>query len=216
MLYFTKDAVLRLHDHIIYHYGGETGVLHEGLVDSAAQRPRTVISNIEMYNGCIAKASSLAYALISWHPFVDENKRTALYSMANMLAINEIYTPFPPYLIKYSLLVAREKMTEEEFTKRIDVICAPNNSLRRFWKHFRYYTIPSWELKLLMRYTPKGTIEKLVDWLAAGDYQTLQTTLKEYANMPQRTENPSFRYMEGDIIDSIEGRPDRIVSMKRG
>ena len=202
MLYFSKQGLLRLHDHIIYHYGGETGVLHEGLVDAAAQRPRTTIANTEMYKGYIVKACSLAFALISWHPFVDGNKRTALYSMANMLSMNGIYMPFPPYLVKYSLLVAREEMKEAEFTKRIDSICAPNNSFQRFWKDLRYSKTPQWELRLLNRYTSKGTEQKLVDWLAAGDLPTLQQTMQDYSNMPKRTESPEFKYKEGDILET--------------
>jgi hypothetical protein len=131
--------------------------------------------------------------------------------MANMLSMNGIYMPFPPYLNKYSLLVAREKITEDQFTKRIDRICAPSSSFTRFWKELRYYRIPNWELRLLMRYTPKRTVDKLVDWLAAGDLPTLQKTLQEYASMPKRTESPIFRYHEGDIVESSEGREDRII-----
>ncbi|MGH2638960.1 MAG: type II toxin-antitoxin system death-on-curing family toxin, partial [Rhabdochlamydiaceae bacterium] len=198
---------LRLHDHILYHLGGEAGILNLGLVDSAAQRPQSVVYGKEIFTGCVIKAASLACALISWHPFVDGNKRTALYSMAIMLDMNGIYMPFPPYLVKYSLLVAREKMTESEFAQKIAWRCARKGSLMQFYKELRYDRIPKWELNFLLkrRFTRRRAIDKMVDWLAAGYYETLQKTMEDYHNRPRPVEKDTFRFDDDDMFSDAYG-----------
>ncbi len=207
MRYLTTGALLRLHDHIIYHFGGESGVLHQGLVDAAAQRPQTIIHQTEIYKGCIIKAASLAYALITWHPFVDGNKRTAVASMSMMLDANGIHMSLAPYLVKYSLLVAREQMDEDHFVKQIYKISSPKNSFSRRWKDLRYYRIPTWELLGFARLGGRLRIyremyaERLLDWMAAGDLPTLRKTLEDFANQPHRKESALFHFQEGDIIE---------------
>jgi len=182
--------------------GGESGILNIGLVDSAAQRPQTIVYGHEIFKGCIIKASSLAYALISWHPSMDGNKRTALYSIAIMLQMNNIFMPFPPYLVKYSLLVARQEMSEQQFAAKITKICAKEGSFMHPWKYLRYHKLPIWEVTYLLntRFTRGRGMNKILDWMAAGDAKTLEKTMEDYSNMPKRKEKQDFIMKDDDVI----------------
>lgn len=150
MFYPTLDLLKKIHAYIIESEGGTQGILSESLLESSLDRPLTKIRDFEPYKDIIRKAVALSYSIISWHPFVDGNKRTAIYILDDFLYVNWIYISIPIYMAKYTLSIAldessKEHMSEEEFYRKILPLCSRNivaksiKDLRyRRWTEFRF------------------------------------------------------------------------------
>ncbi len=81
----VKDAVAA-HDALIEKYGGSFGMLDEGALEAAINRPQT-----GYYNSIIEEAAALMESLTMNHPFIDGNKRTAFAVCDGFLRINGYY-----------------------------------------------------------------------------------------------------------------------------
>lgn len=73
-----KRSVLALHQRQISEFGGLNGIRDEGLLDSALSKPQKRFYYGEQVVDFPAMAAAYAYGLVSNHPFLDGNKRTAL------------------------------------------------------------------------------------------------------------------------------------------
>jgi death-on-curing protein len=82
-LYPTLEEALYLHDVLIQRFGGKSGVLDKGLLESALARPRS-----GYYTSLSEQAAALMQSLAMNHPFVDGNKRVAFALTAVFLKIN--------------------------------------------------------------------------------------------------------------------------------
>lgn len=72
------QKIVRLHDEIIKIYGGAKGLIDIGILESSLTRPFTgTAAGEEFFPTEIEKAAALFEGIISFHPFVDGNKRTA-------------------------------------------------------------------------------------------------------------------------------------------
>lgn len=72
------QKIIRLHDEIIRIYGGATGIIDAGLLESTLVRPFTgTADGEEFFPTEIDKTAALLEGIIIFHPFVDGNKRTA-------------------------------------------------------------------------------------------------------------------------------------------
>lgn len=152
MFYPTIGYVQKIHSYIIKSEGGSDGILSESLLESAIDRPKTRIAGYEPYSGTIRKAVAMSYAIIKWHPFVDGNKRTAVYVLIDFLYTNWINISVPVYMAKYTISVASDEaslghMSEEDFYKKVVPLCSRNllvkfiKDLRyKYWTEFRFKT----------------------------------------------------------------------------
>jgi death-on-curing protein len=86
--YLTIEDILALHDYAIQRYGGSPGVLGMGRLESALDAPKQTMFGEELYPDVFAKSAILVYLLVKNHPFIDGNKRTALYTLLRFLEIN--------------------------------------------------------------------------------------------------------------------------------
>lgn len=86
--YLTADEIEDLHEQIILCYGGVGGVLSYDLLESASARPRAAILGQELYPTIEEKAAALMHSIITNHPFVDGNKRTAFLATQEFLRLN--------------------------------------------------------------------------------------------------------------------------------
>lgn len=68
--------------------GGEALIRDEGLVDSAASRPRTTTFGEEAYPDPHLKAAALMHSVLRNHPLIDGNKRLAWVAARVFLALN--------------------------------------------------------------------------------------------------------------------------------
>lgn len=82
-LYPTLEEALYLHDILIQRFGGASGVLDKGSLESALARPRS-----GYYRFLSEQAAALMQSLAMNHPFVDGNKRVAFALTAIFLKLN--------------------------------------------------------------------------------------------------------------------------------
>ncbi|HWO19159.1 MAG TPA: type II toxin-antitoxin system death-on-curing family toxin [Kofleriaceae bacterium] len=68
---------------------GEEGILNEGRLDSALDRPRTVVGYVPD-TSLEELAASVAVGIAKGHPFIDGNKRTACVVSLMFLRLNGI------------------------------------------------------------------------------------------------------------------------------
>jgi death-on-curing protein len=82
-IYPTLEEALYLHDILLEKFGGATGVLDKGLLESALARPRS-----GYYRTLSEQAAALMQSLAMNPPFVDGNKRVAFALTAVFLRLN--------------------------------------------------------------------------------------------------------------------------------
>lgn len=70
--YITTEEIVAIHDEIIKETGGYSGIISYSKIPKTIERV----------------AATLFYGILTSHPFVDGNKRTALESMKTFLSIN--------------------------------------------------------------------------------------------------------------------------------
>jgi death-on-curing protein len=77
--------VEKIHDILIENFGGAKGIRDRGVLESAINRPYQTFDGQELYPSPIDKAAAIFESLISNHPFIDGNKRTAYVIMRLVL-----------------------------------------------------------------------------------------------------------------------------------
>ena len=81
--FLTADEVLAMHERLIAVFGGRAGLRDRGLLESALHRPQT-----GYYPDLAEMATALFESLIINHPFVDGNKRVAVFATDVFLRLN--------------------------------------------------------------------------------------------------------------------------------
>jgi len=74
-----------IHEILIDKFGGTKGTRDLGILHSAINRPYQTFDQKELYPEPIDKAAAIFESLISNHPFIDGNKRTAYVLMRLIL-----------------------------------------------------------------------------------------------------------------------------------
>jgi death-on-curing protein len=80
--------VEKIHDILIENFGGSKGIRDRGALESAINRPYQTFDGQDLYPDPANKAAAIFESIISNHPFVDGNKRTAYVLMRLMLLEN--------------------------------------------------------------------------------------------------------------------------------
>lgn len=84
----NKDQIVLLHNAIYERYGGDHGVLNEGMLDSALQVPFQTFGGEELIPDTKEKIVRLAFGLIKNHAFRDGNKRIGALVLLTLLELN--------------------------------------------------------------------------------------------------------------------------------
>jgi death on curing protein len=79
------SEVEKIHDILIEKFGGAKGIRDKGALESAINRPYQTFDGQELYLSPIDKAAAIFESIISNHPFIDGNKRTAYVLMRLLL-----------------------------------------------------------------------------------------------------------------------------------
>jgi death-on-curing protein len=118
MRYLSIIEVLEIHDQIISASGGSRGIRDIKALESAMSQPRVTFNQKDLYPDIVAKASSLCFALVMNHPFVDGNKRVGHAAMETFLILNgyEIDADVDEQE-RVMLALAGGKLSREGFTK---------------------------------------------------------------------------------------------------
>lgn len=86
----TLEEVESIHEVLIDKFGGSKGVRDRGILESAINRPYQTFDQNELYPLPVDKAAAIFESIISNHPFVDGNKRTAYVLMRLILLENDL------------------------------------------------------------------------------------------------------------------------------
>jgi len=79
--YLTTDEIVAIHDEIIKETGGYEGIISYGNLDFT-------VSQMQIPKDIVRKAAILFNGILTSHPFLDGNKRTALECMKTFLFLN--------------------------------------------------------------------------------------------------------------------------------
>ncbi|MDA1192027.1 MAG: type II toxin-antitoxin system death-on-curing family toxin [Candidatus Poribacteria bacterium] len=89
MNWITADILIEIHDEVLKGPGGgEPGILHPHAIETAAQRPLAEFGGVEAFPDLWLKIAALVHSIITSHPFLDGNKRTAFAAADFCLALN--------------------------------------------------------------------------------------------------------------------------------
>ncbi len=88
MIGLNRDQIIKLHEAIYVRYGGDVGILNEGMLDSALQAPFQTFGGEELVPDTKEKIVKLAYGLIMNHSFKDGNKRIGALVLLTLLELN--------------------------------------------------------------------------------------------------------------------------------
>ena len=77
-----------IHERVIAETGGIQGIINTGGIESALARPFSSFGGVELFPELISKVAALIHSIVSFHPFVDGNKRTALVAADVCLRLN--------------------------------------------------------------------------------------------------------------------------------
>ncbi len=75
---------------LIDRFGGSKGIRDRGLLESAINRPYQSFDGVDLYPSPVEKAAAIFESIISNHPFIDGNKRTAYVLMRLLLLENKM------------------------------------------------------------------------------------------------------------------------------
>jgi death-on-curing protein len=104
--------VENIHNILIERFGGSKGIRDKTVLESAINRPFQTFDQKELYPTGIDKAAAIFESIISNHPFIDGNKRTAYV------------------LMRIALLESRQDIVADENVKYDFVIAAAKGELR--------------------------------------------------------------------------------------
>lgn len=109
-----------IHSEQLALFGGATGIIDEGKLESALFRP----ANIANYNPSATLydlAAALGYGIAINHPFVDGNKRTAFIVMAVFLELNGSFLMAPEVeVVEIMFGVASGNIAEPELSSWLE------------------------------------------------------------------------------------------------
>jgi len=104
----TLKEVERIHEILIDKFGGSKGIRDRGILESAINRPFQTFDQTELYPLPVDKAAAIFESIISNHPFVDGNKRTA-YVLMRLILREHSLDIFANQDVKYEFVINAAK-----------------------------------------------------------------------------------------------------------
>ena len=118
MRYLSITEILEIHDQIISSTGGSRGIRDLKALESATNQPRLTFDQKDLYPDIVTKASSLCFALVMDHPFLDGNKRVGHAAMEIFLILNGYEIEADTDEQEQTMIdLAAGKISRENFTK---------------------------------------------------------------------------------------------------
>jgi death-on-curing protein len=113
--FLTVEQVLAVHERVIAEFGGDAGVLDEGLLESAVMMPAARYGGELLHGDLPTMAAAYLFHICKSHPFVDGNKRTALAAAEVFLLLNGFWlTATNRELERLTRGVAAGEVTKDE------------------------------------------------------------------------------------------------------
>lgn len=114
MIYLTKEQLVLIHSLIVNETGGSHGIRDPRPILSLEHSPRQIVFGRELYPTPFLKAAVYAREIITAHPFVDGNKRTAMAAATVFLEHNGYqFTAHKGEITKFALKIIGKKLDLE-------------------------------------------------------------------------------------------------------
>lgn len=121
MKYLSVKDVLLLHELAVINFGGSHGLRDLTLLEAAVHRPQSTFGGKDLYEDIFSKAASLVHSLLLNHPFVDGNKRTAMFSGMSFLELNGYeFIAEQKEVVDFALWIENKKPELEEIAVRLE------------------------------------------------------------------------------------------------
>ena len=104
----TLQEAESIHEILIEKFGGSQGTRDRGILESAINRPFQTFDQTELYPLPVDKAAAIFESIISNHPFVDGNIRTA-YVLMRLILRQYDFDIFADQNEKYEFVVSAAK-----------------------------------------------------------------------------------------------------------
>jgi death on curing protein len=88
MKWISIEELLFIHEKVIKETGGISGVINFPSIESCLNKPFTSFGGVDVFPEIRDKVACLIHSIISFHPFIDGNKRTALVAADVCLNLN--------------------------------------------------------------------------------------------------------------------------------
>ncbi len=118
--FLSVDNLTQIHNYTLKHEVGLTGIRDRGLLESAADMPRSMSGGVYLHSRLDEMASAYLFYMCSNHPFVDGNRRIAALAAILFLTVNgveEEKLPKPDDLEKVTMALVAGNMTKGALTK---------------------------------------------------------------------------------------------------
>jgi len=124
--FLDLEDALEMHAMQLALFGGLEGLRDLGLLESALAQPAAVFNNEFLHTDLFEMAAAYLFHIVSNHPFLDGNKRTALISALVFLNLNGLVIDHDhPALEKMVLKAAQGKIGKPQIAA----------FLKKFHKH---------------------------------------------------------------------------------
>ena len=116
----TAKEIMLLHDIAVAQYGGALGLRDRALLEGAIGRAEARLANGRFEPGSLESTVdatvAVASGIVSFHPFVDGNKRTALTVIRALLNLNDVvFAPARDEIADAMVKLAAGDWSEEVF-----------------------------------------------------------------------------------------------------
>jgi death-on-curing protein len=117
----TLEQILQIHTILVEQTGGSRGLRDLGRLESVIASQTQSVFGQDLYEGKLEKAAALIRGVISDHPFVDGNKRTAMLVGLTFLKINDIKLSMPKGSIEdFAVRIAVDRLDIKDITKWLE------------------------------------------------------------------------------------------------
>lgn len=121
MKYLRIEEVIVYHDNLIQADGGLMGIRDIALLSSAVSLPAQSYAGVELHQTITEKACAYFYHSVKNRPFVDGNKRTAVFVFLVFLEENGIEVDFEEnFLFELVMDVANNRMDKTSLVHCIE------------------------------------------------------------------------------------------------
>ena len=115
VLRLTPELLIDIHNQIMQDTGeGSKGVRSHSVLKNCVDYPFTKVYGQSIFPTIFLKAAALLHAIITWHPFINGNKRTALAATYQFLKLNGYTFSIPSDFMRVVLPLAAKEVDELE------------------------------------------------------------------------------------------------------
>jgi len=125
--FLSIEDVLRLHQQLIESFGGDVGILHQDMFESAVAQPTMTAFGQSLHRDLVEQAAAYLFHLVANHPFCDGNKRIGLHAALVFLDTNnaEVLGDLDDWY-ELTMGIARCELKKTELTKRMRALIRVN------------------------------------------------------------------------------------------